>query len=253
MPKDKDFKRLVRGRMAKTGASYTAARSQLRPREIPGPKPGGKNAETAAAARLLAHLGVRAPHTREPFSEEMLFGVGGGIGLAYFVFEYKDFTSFYIGGQINPFVQKADFLETIFKRLGVPYKASQTTSESAPEKQLRAVLEAGDLALVVVDKVEIAFYGLPREFSGMVPHTVAVRLEGTEPVVFDLAPDPFPISWKDLARARGRIRSAKNRMLAAEAPRAPIDLARAVTEGIRETCRGMVQPPMPNCGITAPA
>ena len=30
MPTDKDFKRLVRGRMQKTGESYTAARAQLR-------------------------------------------------------------------------------------------------------------------------------------------------------------------------------------------------------------------------------
>ena len=30
MPTDKDFKRLVRGRMHKTGESYTAARAQLR-------------------------------------------------------------------------------------------------------------------------------------------------------------------------------------------------------------------------------
>ena len=29
MPKDKDLKRLIRGRMEKTGESYTAARAQL--------------------------------------------------------------------------------------------------------------------------------------------------------------------------------------------------------------------------------
>jgi hypothetical protein len=31
MPADKDFKRLVRARMGRTGESYTTARSHLRP------------------------------------------------------------------------------------------------------------------------------------------------------------------------------------------------------------------------------
>ena len=42
MPTDKDFKRLVRGRMHKTGESYTAARAQLRkqkPATSPVPRP----------------------------------------------------------------------------------------------------------------------------------------------------------------------------------------------------------------------
>src|SRR3989442_13925670 len=93
-----------------------------RPRESPNAGPVGKNAETAAAARLLAHLGVRAPHTREPFTEEMLFGVGGGIGVAYFVFEYKDFTSFYIRGRSKPFVPKGAFFP---HPLNPPRRASQ--------------------------------------------------------------------------------------------------------------------------------
>ena len=36
MPADKDFKRLVRARMGRTGESYTTARSHLRPDSDPG-------------------------------------------------------------------------------------------------------------------------------------------------------------------------------------------------------------------------
>ena len=36
MPADKDFKRLVRARMGRTGESYTTARSHLRPDGDPG-------------------------------------------------------------------------------------------------------------------------------------------------------------------------------------------------------------------------
>ena len=60
MPTDKDFKRLVRARMGKTGESYTTARSHLRPDSDPG-RPDrfrGRNPDTAALTRLLAAISV---------------------------------------------------------------------------------------------------------------------------------------------------------------------------------------------------
>jgi hypothetical protein len=39
---------------------------------------GGKHPETAALKNVLAYHGVTAPHTGQPFSEEMLLGVGEG-------------------------------------------------------------------------------------------------------------------------------------------------------------------------------
>ena len=46
MPTDKDFKRLVRARMGKTGESYTTARSHLRPDGRPRPGPARSGAAT---------------------------------------------------------------------------------------------------------------------------------------------------------------------------------------------------------------
>jgi hypothetical protein len=45
MPTDKDFKRLVRARMGRTGEAYTTARAQLRPTATP---PGPTRAPTPA-------------------------------------------------------------------------------------------------------------------------------------------------------------------------------------------------------------
>ena len=92
MPTDKDFKRLVRARMGKTGEAYTTARAHLRPDSDPA-RPGplrGRHPDTAALARLLAALGVTDPASGRPITEAMVLGVAGGIGFAYFVFEYKD-------------------------------------------------------------------------------------------------------------------------------------------------------------------
>src|SRR5829696_5483272 len=112
MPADKDFKRLVRARMGKTGESYTTARAHLRPHRDPGTPgdPGqsgplqGRHPDTAALARLLAALGVADPATGGPLSEATCLGIAGGIGVAYFVFEYEEeeeLTTFYLGGRLN--------------------------------------------------------------------------------------------------------------------------------------------------------
>ncbi|MFL5548077.1 MAG: hypothetical protein ACJ8AQ_11025, partial [Gemmatimonadales bacterium] len=49
MPTDKDFKRLVRGRMQKTGESYTAARAQIR-KQKPANSGASRPAQYAAIA-----------------------------------------------------------------------------------------------------------------------------------------------------------------------------------------------------------
>jgi hypothetical protein len=74
MPTDKDFKRLVRARMGKTGEAYTTARAHLRPTPDPDPDPArpgalkGRHPDTAALTRLLVALGVTDPTTARPLT-----------------------------------------------------------------------------------------------------------------------------------------------------------------------------------------
>lgn len=44
---------------------------------------GGVHPETAALANVLAANQIVAPHTGRPFSEAMLFGISGGLGMGY--------------------------------------------------------------------------------------------------------------------------------------------------------------------------
>src|SRR5204862_7106833 len=86
VPRQKNFKRLVRGRMAKTGESYTAARSRFVPPSSPDPSP---DPEAAALSRVL---GV---------SPGLLYGIGGGIGFAHLVFVYDGWTTVHVDGRYN--------------------------------------------------------------------------------------------------------------------------------------------------------
>jgi hypothetical protein len=251
MPTDKDFKRLVRARMGKTGESYTTARSHLRPNGDPG-RPGplqGRHPDTAALTRLLAALGVTDPSSGRPLSEAMAFGVAGGIGFAYFVFEYDDLATLYLGGRINSYVQKLDATEAALARLGVPATVRRTTGPATAERHLRAALDQGRPVIATVDMARLRYRAVPDWLCGMTPQDVLVELRDGQPLLWDLAPAPIPVTWAELAEARAGVRSAKHRLVVAEAPDGPVDLAGAAAAGIADTWPGMLEPPMRNFGV----
>src|ERR1043166_136335 len=97
MTRGRDFKKVVRARMARTGERYAAARAQLAERPAPGAEPdapraarvrAGIHPETAALMRVLAAAKLRG-FDGGAVSEALLLGLGGGIGAACFVFDYK--------------------------------------------------------------------------------------------------------------------------------------------------------------------
>ena len=251
MPTDKDFKRLVRARMGRTGESYTTARSHLRPGGDPG-RPHrfqGRHPDTAALTRLLAALGVTDPADGRPLSEAMALGVAGGIGFAYFVFEYDELATLYLGGRINSYVQKRDATEAALARLGVPVTVRTTTGPATAERQLRAALDQGRPVIATVDMARLRYRAVPDWLCGMTPQDVLVELGDGQPVLWDLAPAPIHVTWAELAEARAGVRSAKHRLVVAEVPDGPIDLAGAAAAGIADTWPGMLDPPMGNFGV----
>src|SRR6266511_3846703 len=88
MTEQKNLKKLVRERMARTGETYTTARRHVLARR-PG-QPGLRHRESRLVAHLLAQAGYLAPHTGKPYTEAMVCGLGGGIGFLHAVFEYAD-------------------------------------------------------------------------------------------------------------------------------------------------------------------
>ena len=53
---------------------------------------GGIHPETANIANCLRYLGVANPATGKPFSEAMLFGIAGGLGACYILWEFKEYS-----------------------------------------------------------------------------------------------------------------------------------------------------------------
>jgi hypothetical protein len=249
MPADKDFKRLVRARMGKTGESYTTARSHLRPDPGRPERFQGRHPDTAALTRLLAALGVTDPANGRPLGEAMVLGIAGGIGFAYFVFEYDQLATLYLGGRINSYVQRKDATEAALTRLGIPVTMRRTTGPATAERQLRAALDQGRPVIATVDMARLRYRAVPDWLCGMTPQDVLVELGDGQPLLWDLAPAPIPVTWAELAEARAGVRSARHRLVVAEAPDGPIDLAGAAAAGIADTWPGLLEPPMGNFGV----
>ena len=243
MPRHKDLKRLVRARMARTGESYTTARRGL----VGSPPAAVIEADAAALAHVLRTLGVTNPATTRPFEVHELFGIGGGIGFAYFVFEYPEFTSVFTGCAINEFVLGSGLIEHACDALTVPYRVHTTKSPAAAERQLNQVLDDSGAAIVSVDRTFLGHEGLGEELRGMVPLNVVVeRGAGGLQVTHGRHVDVW--SSTQLAAAREAVSSQKHRLVALT-PAGAIDVTAAVTSGIEVTRRGLVEPPRTNFGL----
>ena len=235
MTTQKHLKGRVRARMAQTGERYAAARRNLvtdssqaagspRPDAAASSLSHGVHPETSALRSALADLGAIAPHTGEPWTEEMLLGLGGGIGIGVFAFHYAaaDFSSFYLGAR-HLWDDSAAFMREAAARVGAPIEVLETGSARTAASQLRDVLESGRAAIASVDLEALGYRGVPAELGGGGYHHVLVRAfdssAGTA-LVEDLRAEPIEMTAETLGRARARIKSQRHRLIAVAAPEA---------------------------------
>lgn len=247
MTAHKHFKQLVRARMQKTGESYATARRQvLRTSVQPPSDPAARwhfagNVPASTALRvLLAHAGVRAPHTGEPFSEALLFGIAGGIGAGMFSFVYEaaDFASFFVAGR-HLWQDDVAYLQAACQRFGLRPSIRESSGARAAEGLLTDTLTEGP-CIAWVDMAHLPYRAMPSWCSGGGYHVVTVyKGDADSALIGDLADEPIPISRADLAVARGRIKKQKYRLLSLPSREGNVELAGLVREGLQSCYEGL--------------
>jgi hypothetical protein len=250
MTAHKHFKQLVRSRMKKTGEGYATARLHILRQCAPGPPArdipwhfAGSVPATTALRGLLAHAGVRDPQTGAPFSEAMLFGIAGGIGIGVFSFLYEkeNFASFFVAGR-HLLHDSLAYLRNACKRLDIEPVVHETAGVKAAEEQLRSALAEHGPCVAWVDAAHLPHRAMPPMASGSAYHVITVyQIDETGKIasIGDRTDEPITIDLADLAKARARIKKDKHRLLSIPASASRADLPALVRGGLRACYDGL--------------
>lgn len=214
--------------MDKTGERYTAARAML----LKSPASsgtvgdafirglfegyscvGGVCRDTGAMRNVLAQAGVVAPHTGEALSEAMLYGLCGGVGFLYAVFEYKGMPPML--SVLTRYDSMSDtFVVGGIERLGAPMTVHQTGSAAKARRTLDETLAAGTPSLCTVDCAALRGDPADSRLIGCAPAVVGVAgVDGDSILLDDGAVEPLRLSADQFATARGAYKKGKHRLI----------------------------------------
>ena len=206
----------------------------------------GHHCESAAARNVFAHAGI-------DLSEEMLFGLGEGLGFIYWFMKGKKVAMpfpfvGYRGGKVVELISRAS------ERLGITWRAVETKSADKAYRNVKQLLASGHPACIHVDMVYLPYMRLPEEahFGG---HSIALygldENAGTA-CVSDVLDEPQTVSLEDLRIARSSTHQPfppKNRHLEFTFPKSPPVLKGLVLGAIEANATAMANPPISNLGL----
>ncbi|HEX6255479.1 MAG TPA: DUF4872 domain-containing protein [Euzebyales bacterium] len=247
MTAHKHLKARIRARMHRTGESYMTARHivlSARPGNTSDGTAdaaldlGGVTPEAATLRVLLTAVGATAPHTGQPWSEAMLFGLTGGVGVAVHTFRYErdDVSTLFVGAR-RPDI--ADGMVAGLDRLGIAHTVHETAGARTAATQLRGALTAYGPVAAWVDAATLGTRGMPASWEGGAYHVLAVLGvddDAGTATLADLTAAPVVVASEQLDAARARIRKQRHRVLAVTAvPDEDVGLDAAVRDAI-EAC-----------------
>lgn len=171
------------------------------------PSPGFHN-DTNAAKQLL-HSCIRPEHS-SLLTEEMLLGIGGGIGYGYFTFYYEkeDFTNFHLGTRAG-WEDSAEFISGIFRSLGITLEQKQTKNKDAALGLIARQAELNKPAIIPLHNG--IFENGSMQVNGYPTYCIVYNIQrdaGTAMLASRYS-DGIPISIEQLMEGRSRIATAK--------------------------------------------
>jgi len=202
------------------------------------------------------------PSTGEPFTEAMLFGIGGGIGAEYITWSMKskEDAGYYLRLWYKPLkvTSIADyFIPRVASRIGINLTINQTTSRKKGDQTLIDVLQENKPVILYLSSQSLKNnYTLPyTAFSmgtSLAPCYCPVVYsfdEGTGQLILaDRSLHPVTTSIEELAEARAVM---KHTIVTIERPDELKDLGKAISAGIRDCCHELLNNRMRNCRVEA--
>jgi hypothetical protein len=210
----------------------------------------GYHCQTNALAKIFNY------HSH-PLSEDMILGLGAGMGFIYWKMKIGSGTYVFIGGRGN---NKAFFID-IGKRTGVAIDVVSTSSAKKAEASLLEKMAQKEPVMLFGDMGFLPWFEFPQEyhFGG---HTFVIcGYDGKGTVLAsDMEPQAsglkkgfyFPISMDQLRKARGSAYKPfppKNAYLEFDFSRFHAPKTEDIYSAIKQTIEVLLNPPIKNLGI----
>lgn len=210
----------------------------------------GYHCQTNALAKIFHYYG-------HPLSEDMILGLGAGMGFIYWQMKMGSETYVFIGGRANT----KDFFDDLGKRTGVSIKTVSTSSAKKAEVSLIDKLKDQEPIMMFGDMGFLPWFEFPVDyhFGG---HTFVVcGYDGKDTV---LASDMdqqaaglkkgfyYPITLEQLSQARNskfKPFPPKNTYLEFDFKNFHDPTAKDVISAIKQTVNSQLHPPIKNMGV----
>ncbi|NHK30027.1 MAG: DUF4872 domain-containing protein [Asgard group archaeon] len=206
--------------------------------------PGGLNCQTSALHKLYHYYG-------HDISEEMLVGIGSGLGFIYWYM--KNMPAPFAGGMNSG--KFPGLVGRIVERLNSSYKILQTSSVKTAHQHLKETLQMNQPAMICVDMAYVDYFGMG-ENQHFGQHMFLVY-GIDEPNNLTYIADRFdvvctlPLIKLQQARAsKYPPFPAKNQMLQFTFPKNLPNLVPIIPITIKENVDYMLNPPIKNMGVS---
>lgn len=198
----------------------------------------GKEPESAALLNALNQLGSCSS---DLCTEEMLFGLGGGLGLIYFLFDLHGGHPIVVGTRYHASEAESPvFVMQMCEAWGATTELKHSSSRSAATKSLMKSLDDGFTPIVWVEVTKLPYMFLSGR-PNMYYTIVVYERDGNEFVVGDLGESPARISVEELEEVRHSHYATKFRSLTVKDAPAKPDIREMLSERIRLTCSQMLE------------
>jgi len=198
----------------------------------------GRQPESATLRNVLIQ---RDACTSDLCTEEILFGLGGGIGCAYWLFDMHGGHPVYIGYRIH--AKEGDtpyFTLQMTEGWGATADVRHSSSPSAATKSLVKILNDGFTPIVWVDFTKLPYMFLSGHANAY--HQVVVYgMEGDDVLVGDLGDSVIRMSMEELTEARNSNYAPKFRTVVISEATAKPQLRETLSDRIRVTCSQMLE------------
>lgn len=210
----------------------------------------GYHCQTNSLAKIYHYYG-------HPLSEDMLLGLGSGMGFIYWEMKMNQEKYVFLGGRAN----NKEFFSDLGKRTGVNIRSVSTTSAKKAQDALLEKLSQKEPMMVFGDMGFLPWFELPPDyhFGG---HTFVVcGFNGKDEV---LASDMdnktsglkkgfyFPVSLEQLSKARGSLFKPfppKNTFLELDFKGFHQPKHEDIISSIKQTADSQLNPPIKNVGV----